>query len=113
MKEAYARKTWKFDPRGVEQCSGGLGAESEERALKEGCHFFGYLEVNRVGGSFHIGPGKSFSINHVHVHDVQPFASTDFNLTHTVKSLSFGREVYGEMDEQHSQRYARFEPRGP
>jgi hypothetical protein len=32
---------------------------------------YGTLEVNRVGGSFHIAPGKSFSINHVHVHDVQ------------------------------------------
>ena len=30
-------------------------SEVEERALKEGCQIYGYLEVNRVGGSFHIG----------------------------------------------------------
>ena len=34
--------------------------EAEERAFKEACQIYGYLEVNRVGGSFHIAPGKSF-----------------------------------------------------
>lgn len=43
--------------------------------------------------STHLRPGKSFSINHVHVHDVQPFASTDFNLTHTIRHLSFGAKL--------------------
>ena len=85
VKDAYTVKTWKFDPRGVEQCKDGKGLVDEQNALKEGCQIYGYLEVNRVGGSFHFGPGKSFSINHVHVHDVQPFSSTDFNLTHTIR----------------------------
>ena len=67
-------------------CQDGKGLVDEATALKEGCQIYGYLEVNRVGGSFHFGPGKSFSINHVHVHDVQPFSSTDFNLTHTIRS---------------------------
>ena len=96
VKAAYARKTWKFDPRGVEQCKGQeITSEAEERALKEGCQVYGYLEVNRVGGSFHLGPGKSYSINHVHVHDVQPFSSVDFNLTHTIRHLSFGQKLEG------------------
>ena len=85
VKDAYTKKTWKFDPRGIEQCKDGKGLVDEQTALKEGCQIYGYLEVNRVGGSFHFGPGKSFSINHVHVHDVQPFSSTDFNLTHTIR----------------------------
>ena len=73
VREAYRLKTWKFDPRGIEQCRDGLTSEIEERVLKEGCQIYGYLEVNRVGGSFHIAPGKSFVINHMHVHDVNPF----------------------------------------
>merc|ERR1711981_185104 len=93
VREAYRIKTWKFDPRGIEQCREGLGSEVEERALKEGCQIYGYLEVNRVGGSFHIAPGKSFIINHVHVHDVNPFASTDFNLTHHIRHVSFGQQL--------------------
>jgi len=93
VREAYRLKTWKFDPRGIEQCRDGLTSEIEERALKEGCQIYGYLEVNRVGGSFHIAPGKSFIINHIHVHDVNPFASTDFNVTHQINHLSFGQKL--------------------
>ena len=83
----------------MEQCKGVYDPEMEKRALNEGCQIYGYLEVNRVGGSFHFGPGKSYSINHFHVHDVQPFAATDFNLTHTIRHLSFGRQVdaYGDL----------------
>ncbi len=95
VRHAYSKKSWKFDPRGIDQCRGEAGSEEADKALKEGCQIYGYLEVNRVGGSFHVGPGRSFSINHVHVHDVQPFSSTDFNLTHTVRHLSFGRHVEG------------------
>ena len=51
-----------------------------------------------VGGSFHIAPGKSFSLNHIHIHDVQPFATSDFNITHTIRHLSFGRNVPGKTN---------------
>jgi len=102
VRQAYRFKTWKFDPRGVEQCKGIEGVpsltEAEERAFKEGCQIYGYLEVNRVGGSFHIAPGKSFSINSVHIHDVQPFSSTDFNTTHRIRHLSFGRQLEGGLE---------------
>ena len=54
------------------------------------------LERFQVGGSFHIAPGKSFSINHVHVHDIQPFSSTDFNVTHRIRHLSFGPKIDGQ-----------------
>lgn len=88
-------------------------------AFKEGCKLYGYLEVNRVSGSFHIAPGKSYAINHVHgeflffncqieelklksitltftVHDVQPYSSEDFNVTHQINSLSFGTSLIGK-----------------
>lgn len=45
-----------------------------------------------MGGSFHIAPGKSFSINHVHVHDVQPYSSSKFNTSHRINHLSFGEQ---------------------
>jgi len=101
VRDAYRLKTWKFDPRGIEQCRDGLSSELEERALKEGCQIYGYLEVNRVGGSFHVAPGKSFIINHIHVHDVNPFASTDFNVSHKINHMSFG--LQREEDSQDSQ----------
>jgi len=98
VKQQYIKKSWKFVPTTVDQCRGELLSEEQQRVLTEGCQVYGYLEVNRVGGSFHIAPGKSFSLNHIHVHDVQPFATSDFNLTHTVRHLSFGRNVPGKTD---------------
>eukprot|EP00090_Calanus_glacialis_P002824 TRINITY_DN12091_c0_g1_i1.p1 TRINITY_DN12091_c0_g1~~TRINITY_DN12091_c0_g1_i1.p1 ORF type:complete len:382 (+),score=116.59 TRINITY_DN12091_c0_g1_i1:53-1198(+) len=98
VKQQYIKKSWKFVPTTVDQCRGELLSDEQQRVLTEGCQVYGYLEVNRVGGSFHIAPGKSFSLNHIHVHDVQPFATSDFNLTHTVRHLSFGRNVPGKTD---------------
>lgn len=49
-----------------------------------------------MGGSFHVAPGKSFSLNHVHIHDVHPFSSSSFNTSHIIKHLSFGERInYG------------------
>lgn len=98
VKQQYIKRSWKFVATTVEQCRGELLTQEQQRVLAEGCQIYGYLEVNRVGGSFHIAPGKSFSLNHIHVHDVQPFATSDFNVTHTVRHLSFGRNVPGKTD---------------
>jgi len=92
VKEAYKLKRWvivEIDK--IEQCKSAHDSEKIARALKEGCQIYGYMEVNRVGGSFHIAPGQSFSVNHVHVHDVQPFSSSVFNSSHRIRHLSFGR----------------------
>merc|ERR1712223_1493800 len=92
------KRSWKFNPTIVDQCKGDVLTEEQQRALAEGCQVYGYLEVNRVGGSFHIAPGKSFSLNSVHIHDVQPFSSTDFNTTHRIRHLSFGRQLEGGLE---------------
>lgn len=93
---------------------------SNKHAFAQGCQIYGYMEVNRVGGSFHIAPGDSFSVNHVHgkpifkffynihcyfhlffnitVHDVQPYTSTHFNMTHKIRHLSFGLNIPGKTN---------------
>lgn len=40
-----------------------------------------------------MAPGKSFSLNHIHIHDVHPYSSSSFNLSHVVKHLSFGERI--------------------
>ena len=62
VKQQYIKKSWKFVPTTVDQCRGELLSDEQQRVLTEGCQVYGYLEVNRVGGSFHIAPGKSFSL---------------------------------------------------
>ncbi|XP_013181147.1 PREDICTED: endoplasmic reticulum-Golgi intermediate compartment protein 3 [Papilio xuthus] len=94
VKEAYRIRRWALpDLATIVQCKDDESLEKANLALKEGCQIYGYMEVNRVGGSFHIAPGKSFTINHVHVHDVQPYSSSAFNTTHIIQHLSFGSDI--------------------
>lgn len=37
----------------------------------EGCRIKGHLGVNKVAGSFHISPGKSYIQGHSHIHFLQ------------------------------------------
>ncbi len=111
-------QNWAFRPENFEQCLDEKNTTKDESTFKEGCRIYGYLEVNRVSGSFHIAPGKSFAVNHVHgicflntwvtdltanissylfaVHDVQPHSSEDFNITHHIQHLSFGDTLKGK-----------------
>lgn len=94
--EAYRKKRWNPEVRNFEQCVKEGVSEtkgSESLALKEGCKIYGHMEVNRMGGSFHIAPGKSFSMNHIHIHDVHPYSSSAFNTTHRINHLSFGERL--------------------
>lgn len=98
VREAYRERRWAFpdNPENIEQCKGEKFGQKLKLALSQGCRIYGHLTVNRVGGSFHVAPGKSFSINHVHVHDVQPFSSSEFNTTHRINRLTFGAEIESE-----------------
>uniref|UniRef100_A0A7G3AGZ8 Endoplasmic reticulum-Golgi intermediate compartment protein 3 n=2 Tax=Lutzomyia longipalpis TaxID=7200 RepID=A0A7G3AGZ8_LUTLO len=93
--DAYRAKRWNPVPEDFVQCQNEKMSSRthSDNALKEGCQIYGTMEVNRMGGSFHIAPGQSFSINHVHIHDVQPYTSSSFNTSHTIKHLSFGERI--------------------
>ncbi|XP_047495356.1 endoplasmic reticulum-Golgi intermediate compartment protein 3-like [Penaeus indicus] len=99
VKDAYRTKGWAVPPlKDIEQCvREGKLVESEELP-KEGCQMYGYLEVNRVGGNFHIAPGKSFQHNHLHIHDVQQYKTKDFDLSHRIRHLSFGYNIPGKTN---------------
>jgi len=96
VQEVYRKKGWAFSEADViEQCVREGYTEKMQGQAGEGCQVYGYLLVNKVAGNFHFAPGKSFQQHHMHVHDLQPFKDYKFNLTHTIKRLSFGREFPG------------------
>lgn len=103
--DAYRAKKWNPLTENFEQCRDEKKLESEyaKKAFDEGCGIFGTIEVNRMGGSFHIAPGKSFSVNHIHVHDVQPFSSSKFNTSHQINKLTFGDDLDHKLISSHSQ----------
>ncbi|XP_059158258.1 endoplasmic reticulum-Golgi intermediate compartment protein 3-like [Physella acuta] len=96
VREAYRKKGWALqDPDSIEQCKREGWSEKLEAQKNEGCKLFGYLEVNKVAGNFHIAPGKSFQQKHVHVHDMQSLSGAKFNVTHRINHLSFGIDYPG------------------
>ncbi|KAK9808956.1 hypothetical protein WJX72_006989 [[Myrmecia] bisecta] len=96
VRSAYRRRGWAFtDPQGIAQCAREGFVEKLQAQKGEGCHMWGFLEVNKVAGNFHFAPGKSFQQGNMHVHDLVPFGTTEFDLSHTVHKLSFGEEYPG------------------
>nr|XP_039251597.1 endoplasmic reticulum-Golgi intermediate compartment protein 3-like [Styela clava] len=99
VRAAYNKKGWAF-PKGniVKQCENEQLKETLELQSGEGCRLHGYLEVNRVAGNFHVSPGKSYEMGHMHVHDMAAFGSgAKYNLTHTINHLSFGDNYPGQI----------------
>eukprot|EP01111_Echinosteliopsis_oligospora_P002808 TRINITY_DN1439_c0_g1_i1.p1 TRINITY_DN1439_c0_g1~~TRINITY_DN1439_c0_g1_i1.p1 ORF type:complete len:384 (-),score=111.29 TRINITY_DN1439_c0_g1_i1:153-1304(-) len=95
VRDAYLKKGWGFNADGVVQCEREGFTKNLQEQQGEGCQVYGYLEVNKVAGNFHFAPGKSFQQHHMHVHDLQPFKWAEFNLSHTIVRLSFGKEYPG------------------
>ncbi|KAH8242451.1 hypothetical protein KR032_006748 [Drosophila birchii] len=87
--DAYRLRKWNVQVDKIEQCKGKY-KRSDEDAFKEGCRIQGHLEVNRMAGSFHFAPGKSFSIRQFHIHD---FQFSNVKLSHTINHLSFGEKI--------------------
>ncbi|XP_024082257.1 endoplasmic reticulum-Golgi intermediate compartment protein 3 isoform X3 [Cimex lectularius] len=99
VREAYAKRRWHFSETKVEQCKSSASVEKIENAFKEGCQIYGTMSVNRVAGSFHVAPGQTFAVKHIHVHDIQPFSSSQFNTSHVINRLSFGDDDKGKTHE--------------
>jgi hypothetical protein len=99
VREAYRLKGWAFsDPEGIEQCQREGFSEKLRARSGEGCNVYGYLEVNKVAGNFHFAPGKSFQHGGMHVHDLMPFKTKVFNMSHSIAKLSFGADFPGVVN---------------
>jgi len=96
VREAYRKKGWAFGhPDSIEQCTREGFSKQLEDQKNEGCQIYGHLLVNKVAGNFHFAPGKSFQSHSMHVHDLQPFPLTTFNISHNIHRISFGKEFPG------------------
>lgn len=69
--------------------------EAFKNKNKEGCEVMGYLEVNRVPGSFSISPGKSLQLGMSHI---QLNVVSNLNMSHTIHRLAFGEAFPGALN---------------
>jgi len=92
VREAYRRRGWGFDMKGIEQCSreGFYGDVTAQLAAREGCNVYGHLLVPKVPGNVHFAPGHGLQHAYAHTHDLVAFTHGSFNISHRVNALSFG-----------------------
>lgn len=104
VKRAYKRQGWSIKIHEVEQCQALASAESlkEQYAEDGGCQLYGTIELNKPSGHFHIVPHNSIrSLKSsrqggvINLMDLLSFTFDQFNISHTVNSLSFGHPYPG------------------
>lgn len=91
VRKAYNARGWSFDPSAVSQCAKEGFMQTLRSQESEGCNVYGYMDVPKVPGSFHLGPAHSFAHAHPHVEDLTEFTLRTWNSSHGIASLTFGR----------------------
>jgi len=100
--EAYREKRW--DAISItytsEQCirEGRDKKEIKRMSKGEGCNIAGTLRVNKVAGNFHIAMGEAVDTNGRHIHQFLPDDAINFNASHIINELSFGKKVPAGLD---------------
>jgi hypothetical protein len=89
VREVYRKKGWQLQMKGVTQCEqeGFYGDVSAQLGAREGCNAYGSLEVPKVPGSFHFGPGPSLQYSYQTINDLVAFAYNSFNVTHRFNAV--------------------------
>jgi len=97
VQEAYRKKGWAFtSPNQIVQCVSEHLMDNLQNQKDEGCRVQGSLKVERVGGNVNIVPGKFIIQNSRYVVDSDLFQfNGDFNTSHKINSVSFGRDYPG------------------
>ncbi|XP_020100527.1 endoplasmic reticulum-Golgi intermediate compartment protein 3-like isoform X1 [Ananas comosus] len=99
VREAYRNKGWGLsNPELIDQCTREGLIEKIKEEQGEGCNIHGFLDVGKVAGNFHFAAGKSFHQSNVHVHDLLAFQAENYNITHKINKLSFGKEFPGAVN---------------
>ncbi|KAH8514643.1 hypothetical protein H0E87_007461 [Populus deltoides] len=91
VREAYRRKGWAMTNMDlIDQCKreGFIQMIKDEEG--EGCNINGSLEVNRVAGSFHFAPWKSFHQSNFMIQDLLDLQKDSYNISHRINRLAFG-----------------------
>lgn len=93
VRAAYQAKGWVLnDLNVIEQCRDEGLPQMMASAENEGCRFNGTVMVEKVIGSFHFAPGKSYQAGggNIHVHDIASLTKKSYNMSHTIFKLAFG-----------------------
>ncbi|KAJ1935350.1 ER-derived vesicles protein erv46 [Linderina macrospora] len=97
--QAYIERGWGFtDPDSIEQCVREGYAKHMKEQQGEGCRMRGFIEINKVAGNFHILAGETIKRGGEHSHSRYDYMPTDFDFSHTIHRLSFGKEFHSQSN---------------
>jgi len=104
VKRAYERKGWRLRLAGIPQCQREAFRQTMEEQFSAdgGCQLYGDLQLDQPSGHFHFAPHKSLHGDSLMLSgglfsllELIAFTFEQFNITHTVNSLSFGEQFPG------------------
>ncbi len=102
VRDSYARIGWRFKPQDILQCRREAAIETlkEQNEKDGGCQIYGNLHLSRTSGHFHVAPHTSIhkqgeEQQELTFLDLLSFTFAQFNITHTINSLSFGTNFPG------------------
>ncbi|GMH16384.1 hypothetical protein Nepgr_018225 [Nepenthes gracilis] len=96
VRQAYGNKGWAMTNADmIDQCGRERFFQKVQNEEGEGCNIHGSLQVNKVAGSFHFSPGKSFLQSKAHLLDLIAFQKEDYNISHQINKLAFGEYFPG------------------
>jgi len=100
VQDAYRSKGWAFtDANKISQCIKEGYVDKLLQQKDEGCRVHGVLHVARVAGNVNIVPGKFIVQNSRYVIDSNLYQIAGaFNLSHTIKKLTFGEDYPGMLN---------------
>jgi endoplasmic reticulum-Golgi intermediate compartment protein 3 len=104
IKRAYKRKGWHLeDPDSIKQCKNQNKVQEGE---DEGCNVHGLIALDSGGGSFHLAPGRTGETTDTATSIFEMLFRTfeQFNMTHTVHKIRFGKEYPGTVNQLDGQR---------
>ncbi|XP_010690474.2 uncharacterized protein LOC104904004 [Beta vulgaris subsp. vulgaris] len=99
VREAYRKKGWALTNMDlIDQCEreGFFQKIHEEKG--EGCNINGFLEVNKVVGTFHFIPGKTFHMTEFSFDDLFAVQKDNYNISHRIHRLAFGDYFPGAVN---------------
>ncbi|XP_062077165.1 uncharacterized protein LOC133782035 [Humulus lupulus] len=98
VREAYRKKGWAMTNTDlIDQCKREGFIQKIRDEDGEGCNIEGSLEVNKVAGSFHFAPGKSFHQN-MFLQDLLALQTDTHNISHKINKLAFGDYFPGAIN---------------
>lgn len=96
VREAYRKKGWAITNQDlIDQCQREDFIQKVKDEEGEGCNIEGSIEVNKVAGSFHFVPGKSFHQSSFNFLGLLALQTSDYNVSHRINKLTFGDHYDG------------------